>query len=91
MTGSPKTDFKSRQKIKGMSSFPILDLVIGIIFVYFLLSIISSAAIELILTGLKARSKLLEVGRVLTDHSWRQTQACCLGLPFSDRVLITYV
>lgn len=42
-----------------MSGFPILDLVIGIIFVYFLLGIISSAAIEIILTSMKARSKLL--------------------------------
>jgi hypothetical protein len=43
-----------------MSGFPILDLVVGIIFVYFLLSIISSSAIEMILTGLKARAALLE-------------------------------
>lgn len=43
-----------------MSGFPIVDLVIGIIFVYFLLSIICSAAIEIILTGLKARANLLE-------------------------------
>ena len=43
-----------------MSGFPILDLVIGMIFVYFLLSIICSSAIEMILTGLKARAVLLE-------------------------------
>lgn len=43
-----------------MSGFPILDLVVGVIFVYFLLSIISSSGVELILTGLKARAKLLE-------------------------------
>jgi hypothetical protein len=43
-----------------MSGFPILDLVVGIIFVYFLLSIISSSLVEIILTALKARSKLLE-------------------------------
>ena len=43
-----------------MSGFPILDLVIGIIFVYFLLSIISSSGVEMILAGLNARSKLLE-------------------------------
>jgi hypothetical protein len=43
-----------------MSGFPILDLVVGIIFVYFLLSIISSSAVEMILTGLKARSTILE-------------------------------
>ncbi|HEY5406986.1 MAG TPA: hypothetical protein VIJ92_07860 [Ginsengibacter sp.] len=43
-----------------MSGFPILDLVVGIIFVYFLLSIISSSGVEMILTGLKARAALLE-------------------------------
>lgn len=43
-----------------MSGFPILDLVVGIIFVYFLLSIISSSGVEMILTGLKARASLLE-------------------------------
>ena len=43
-----------------MSGFPILDLVIGIIFVYFLLSIISSSLVEIILSALKARAKLLE-------------------------------
>lgn len=43
-----------------MSGFPILDLVVGIIFIYFLLSIISSSAIEMILTGLRARPKILE-------------------------------
>ncbi|MEO6455154.1 MAG: hypothetical protein ABIN97_13825 [Ginsengibacter sp.] len=43
-----------------MSGFPILDLVVGIIFVYFLLSIISSSAIEIILAGLNARASLLK-------------------------------
>ena len=43
-----------------MSGFPILDLVIGMIFIFFMLSIISSSAIEIILTGLKARASLLE-------------------------------
>ena len=43
-----------------MSGFPILDLVVGIIFVYFLLSIISSSLVEIILSALKARAKLLE-------------------------------
>ena len=43
-----------------MSGFPILDLVVGIIFIYFLLSIICSSAIEMILTGMKARAVLLE-------------------------------
>lgn len=42
-----------------MSGFPILDLVVGVTFIFFLLSIISSSAVELILTGLNARSKIL--------------------------------
>lgn len=44
-----------------MSSFPILDLVIGIIFIYFLLSIICSSAVELCVTIFKSRAFLLEV------------------------------
>jgi hypothetical protein len=43
-----------------MSGFPIVDLVVGIIFVFFVLSIISSSGVEIILTGLRARSVLLE-------------------------------
>jgi hypothetical protein len=43
-----------------MSGFPIIDLVFGIIFVYFLLSIISSSGVEMILTGLRARATVLE-------------------------------
>jgi hypothetical protein len=43
-----------------MSGFPILDLVIGMIFIYFLLSIICSSAVELWFTILKTRARLLE-------------------------------
>jgi hypothetical protein len=43
-----------------MTSFPILDLVAGIVFVYFLLSIISSTAVEMIMTGSKLRAAALE-------------------------------
>lgn len=43
-----------------MSSFPIFDLVVGIIFVYFLLSIITSSAVELWFSILKTRARLLE-------------------------------
>ena len=42
-----------------MSSFPILDLVAGILFVYFILSIISSSAVEMIMSALKVRSEVL--------------------------------
>lgn len=43
-----------------MSGFPILDLVLGMIFIYFLLSIICSSAVELWFTLLKTRARLLE-------------------------------
>ena len=43
-----------------MSGFPILDLVGGIIFIYFLLSIICSSAAELWFSLLKTRARLLE-------------------------------
>jgi hypothetical protein len=42
-----------------MSGFPILDLVAGIIFIYFLLSIISSSAVEMVMTACKLRGKML--------------------------------
>lgn len=42
-----------------MISFPILDLVIGMIFIYFLLSIISSSAVELWFSLLNTRASLL--------------------------------
>ena len=43
-----------------MSSFPILDLILGIIFLYFLLSIISSSVIEIALSIMRVRAKVLE-------------------------------
>jgi hypothetical protein len=43
-----------------MSGFPILDLVVGMIFIYFLLSIFCSSAVEVWLTVRKTRAKLLE-------------------------------
>lgn len=43
-----------------MNGFPVLDLVVGTIFIYFLLSIICSAAIEMVLTMGKFRAKMLE-------------------------------
>ncbi|MEP6466808.1 MAG: hypothetical protein ABJB05_10915 [Parafilimonas sp.] len=42
-----------------MSSFPILDLVIGMIFIYFLFSIICSSAVELWFSILNTRANLL--------------------------------
>lgn len=43
-----------------MSGFPILDLVVGMIFIYFLLSIICSSAAELWFSILRTRARLLE-------------------------------
>jgi hypothetical protein len=42
-----------------MSGFPIIDLIAGIIFVYFLLSIVCSSVVEMLLAGFRARAKLL--------------------------------
>jgi hypothetical protein len=42
-----------------MSGFPILDLVVGVIFIFFLLSIICSSIVEMILTFRKVRSEVL--------------------------------
>jgi hypothetical protein len=42
-----------------MSGFPIIDLIAGMIFVYFLLSIICSSAVEMLMAAAKARAKLL--------------------------------
>lgn len=43
-----------------MSGFPILDLVVGMMFIYFLLCVICSSAIEMILTGMNARARILK-------------------------------
>ena len=43
-----------------MSGFPIVDLVVGVIFIYFLLSIICSSAVEIVLTMGRFRAKMLE-------------------------------
>lgn len=42
-----------------MSGFPILDLVLGIIFIYFLLSIISSSVVEIVMTVKRTRARVL--------------------------------
>jgi hypothetical protein len=42
-----------------MSGFPILDLILGIIFIYFLLSIISSSVVEIVMTVKRTRAKVL--------------------------------
>ncbi|HVG12970.1 MAG TPA: hypothetical protein VM843_08195 [Flavisolibacter sp.] len=42
-----------------MTGFAILDLVVGMIFIFFLLSIITSSAVEVVLTVTKLRAKIL--------------------------------
>ncbi|HEY6978223.1 MAG TPA: hypothetical protein VH396_18105 [Chitinophagaceae bacterium] len=42
-----------------MSGFPILDLVVGVIFIFFLLSIICSSIVEMILTAKRIRAQVL--------------------------------
>jgi len=44
-----------------MSGFSVLDLVAGMIFIYFLLSIICSSAVEIILLANKIRARVLEM------------------------------
>jgi len=43
-----------------MTTIPILDLVIGLFFIYFLLSIVTSSAVEVVLTIARARARILE-------------------------------
>lgn len=43
-----------------MSNFPIIDLVVGMIFIFFMLSIITSSGVEMILTVGKYRASMLE-------------------------------
>jgi hypothetical protein len=42
-----------------MSGFPILDLILGLVFIFFVMSIISSAVVEIILTKFRFRNKIL--------------------------------
>jgi hypothetical protein len=49
-----------------MSPLPILDLVAGLIFVFFLLSVINNSIIEIISSFFKLRSKLLEQWLIAT-------------------------
>ncbi len=76
-----------------MSGFPIVDLVVGIIFVYFLLSIISSSAIEMILTGLKARAVLLEewLGKIFDKPTLNKdgSSGVSLGQAIMDHCSVT--
>src|SRR5215210_5985337 len=83
-----------------MSGFPILDLVIGMIFIYFLLSIICSSAVELWFTMLKTRARLLEqwLKRIfdapaLDSHGLpvkdRNNQPITIGQAIMDHCMVT--
>ncbi|WP_018611985.1 hypothetical protein [Segetibacter koreensis] len=75
-----------------MSSFPILDLVVGMIFIYFLLSIISSSAVEMILTGLNIRSRVLKEWLVtIFDTKIKKTDGSetTLGQEIMDHCAVT--
>ena len=58
-----------------MSGFSVLDLVEGMIFIYFLLSIICSSAVEIILSANKIRARVLEMALrdifKRSDNRWK--------------------
>jgi len=75
-----------------MSGFPILDLVIGIIFIYFLLSIISSSVVEMILTAKRIRARVLEKWLVtIFDKKIKQSDGTeiTLGQAIMDHCSVT--
>jgi hypothetical protein len=75
-----------------MSSFPILDLVIGLIFIYFLLSIICSSVVEMALTFFKIRAKNLETWlRTIFDKDVTQPDGAKvkLGQAIMDHCSVT--
>ena len=79
-----------------MSNFPILDLVVGMVFVFFLLSVINNSIIEIILTFLKVRAKILEQWLrtvfnkdvTFTDATGKTT-TMPLGVAIMDHVAVT--
>jgi hypothetical protein len=75
-----------------MSSFPILDLVVGVIFIFFLLSIICSSVVETILTIRRVRAQVL--GKWLlsifdTKIKTDQNQQVPLGQVIMDHCALT--
>lgn len=74
-----------------MSSFPILDLVVGMIFVYFLLSIICSSAVEIILSANKIRAKVLEkwLCRIFSKEVTIDGKTTSLGIAIMDHYTTT--
>lgn len=75
-----------------MSGFPIVDLILGIFFVYFLLSIIVSSAVEIILTYSKARATLLKEWLLTALHKKFEkgdNKGISLGQAIMDHSAIT--
>lgn len=75
-----------------MSSLPILDLVAGVIFFYFLLSIISSSAVEMTLTVFQLRAKVLEDWlKTIFDKPFKQPDGTTipLGQAIMDHCSVT--
>ncbi len=64
-----------------MSGFSIIDLVVGMIFIFFMLSIISSSAVEIVLTVLRARAKILQQWLfIIFDKTIKQPDGTSLKL-----------
>lgn len=73
-----------------MGGFPILDLVVGMMFIYFLLSIICSSAVEMAMTVFKIRGRIL--GKWLMrifDQPVAQAGGKTLGQAIMDHCSIT--
>lgn len=69
-----------------MSSFPILDLVVGVIFVFFLLSVICSSIVEMVLTFKKVRSDVL--GRwLITIFDTKVKNANGVDVPLGQEIM----
>lgn len=74
-----------------MSGFPILDLVIGMIFVYFLLSIICSSAVEMVISIRKLRAKMLEewLKKIFDNEITIGNKKVLLGQAIMDHCSVT--
>src|SRR6266496_631251 len=75
-----------------MSGFPILDLVVGVIFIFFLLSIICSSIVEMVLTVRRVRAEVL--GKWLltifdTEVTNAKNQKVPLGQEIMDHCALT--
>src|SRR3954447_11843374 len=75
-----------------MSGFPILDLVVGVIFIFFLMSIICSSIVEIILTARRIRAQVLEKWLVTifdTEITNAKNEKVLLGQAIMDHCALT--